>query len=137
MGKVGRDAFGEIVLRLIRDDDPALADDMLVVEGETTSYTVVINQPGVDRAFLHCVGANHTFGVEDVNYARVHEARLFHFGYPPYMRRMYSADGAELAEIFRRVQAGGVITSLDMSLPDPDGPSGQVNWRRVLENTPG
>jgi sugar/nucleoside kinase (ribokinase family) len=135
MGKVGCDAFGEIVLRLVREDDPALVEDMIVAEGETTSYTIVINPPGIDRSFLHCAGANHTFGADDVNYTRVHEARLFHFGYPPFMRRMYDSDGAELAETFRRVKAGGVITSLDMSMPDLNGPSGQVNWRRVLEKT--
>ncbi|MBI5959094.1 MAG: carbohydrate kinase family protein [Chloroflexi bacterium] len=135
MGKVGRDPFGEIVLDLIRADDPALAEDMIIMPGETTSYTVVISPPGADRSFLHCPGANHTVGPRDVDYTRVHGARLFHFGYPPLMRRMYSDDGAELAEIFRRVQAGGVITSLDMAMPDLHGPSGQVNWRRVLENT--
>ena len=135
MGKVGDDPFGRIVLDLLNQDDPALAGNMIVVPGEVTSYTLVINPPNVDRSFLHCSGANHTFGADDVHYEQIRGARLFHFGYPPLMERMYADDGAQLAEIFRRVKAIGVITSLDMCWPDPNGPSGRVDWRRVLERT--
>jgi sugar/nucleoside kinase (ribokinase family) len=135
MGKVGNDQLGEIILRLIREDDPAMAAGMIVVPGEVSSYTVVISPFGADRVFLHCAGANHTFGADDVPYEQLRQARLFHFGYPPYMKRMYADDGAELAEMFRRVKAVGLITSLDMALPDPNGPSGQVNWRCILERT--
>lgn len=132
MGKVGDDPFGQIIQRLIREDDPALAEDMIVAPGETSSYTVVISPPRTDRFFMHCAGANHTFGVEDVPYDRLRDARLFHFGYPPFMRQMYINEGAGLVEMVRRVKATGTITSLDMALPDPSGPSGQVNWSLVL-----
>uniref|UniRef100_UPI002BD35368 carbohydrate kinase family protein n=1 Tax=Aggregatilinea sp. TaxID=2806333 RepID=UPI002BD35368 len=133
MGKVGDDPFGQIILRLIREDDPALAEDMIVAPGETSSYTVVISPPRTDRFFMHCAGANHTFGVEDVPYDRLHDVRLFHFGYPPFMRQMYINEGAGLVEMVRRVKETDTITSLDMALPDPSGPSGQVNWPLVLE----
>ena len=135
MGKIGDDPFGEIVLRLIRAQDPRLVENMIVAPGETTAYTIVISPPRFDRFFLHCAGANHTFGADDVPYDRLHEARLFHFGYPPFMKRMYTREGEELVEMYRRAKAAGVLTSLDLALPDPDGPSGQVNWRRVLEKT--
>ncbi|MBN1679676.1 MAG: carbohydrate kinase family protein [Anaerolineae bacterium] len=135
MGKVGDDPFGDIILRLIREDHPALADDMIVAPGETSSYTIVFSLPGVDRFFWHCVGANDTFGADDVSYDRLRDARLFHFGYPPFMREFRINDGAALVDMFRRAKAAGVITSLDMALPDPNGPSGQVNWRLILERT--
>ena len=35
------------------------------------------------------------------------------------MHRMHSDDGVELAQLMANVKAAGVITSLDMSLPDP------------------
>jgi sugar/nucleoside kinase (ribokinase family) len=133
MGKVGDDPFGQIIQRLIREDDPALAEDMIVAPGETSSYTVVISPPRTDRFFMHCAGANHTFGVEDVPYDRLHDVRLFHFGYPPFMRQMYINEGAGLVEMVRRVKETDTITSLDMALPDPSGPSGQVNWPLVLD----
>jgi sugar/nucleoside kinase (ribokinase family) len=135
MGKVGDDPFGEITRRLIREDNPALAEDMIVAAGETSSYTLVLSSPLTDRFFMHCAGANHTFGADDVPYDRLEHARLFHFGYPPYVKRMYTNDGAELADMYRRAKETGVITSLDMALPDPNGPSGRVDWRRVLERT--
>jgi sugar/nucleoside kinase (ribokinase family) len=84
---------------------------------------------------MHCAGANHTFGADDVPYDRLEYARLFHFGYPPYVKRMYTNDGAELEDMYRRAKETGVITSMDMALPDPNGPSGRVDWRRVLERT--
>jgi sugar/nucleoside kinase (ribokinase family) len=135
MGKVGDDNFGTTVLELIRQRDPVLAENMIVAPGETTSYSVVISPQDIDRSFLHCAGANHTFGADDVDYEQLRHVRLFHFGYPPLMKRMYADDGAQLSEMFRRARETGVITSLDMAMPDPNGPSGQVNWRRVLERT--
>jgi len=45
---------------------------------------------------------------------------------------MLAADGAELVAMFTRVRDLGVATSLDMTLPDPDGPAGAVNWRALL-----
>lgn len=135
MGKVGDDAFGHIILDLIRQDDPHMADDMIVAPGESSSYTIVISPEGTDRAFMHSAGANHSFGADDVPYDRLREARLFHFGYPPYIRRMYQNDGAELIAMYAQAKATGVLTSLDMALPDPNGPSGQSDWRAILART--
>ena len=132
MGKIGNDYFGEGVLELLKERNAE--DGMLVVEGEETSYTVVIVPPGFDRIFLHNPGANNTFCADDINYDLVKEAKLFHLGYPPLMRTLYKDDGKELVEIFKRVKELGVTTSLDMSIPDPKSESGQVNWDKVLQN---
>ena len=107
MGKVGDDLFGTAILDMVRRHGPELAEAMVVVPGETSSYTVVINPPHIDRIFLHCVGTNHTFGADDVRYDLVAEARVFHFGYPPLMPRFYADQGRELVEMFRRAQATG------------------------------
>lgn len=132
MGKVGDDFFGKAVLQLLR---PYGAEKgMSIVPGEESSYTIVIAPPGIDRVFLHNPGANDTFGFEDVNLDIVRQARLFHFGYPPLLKRMYENDGTELVEIFRRVKETGVTTSLDMSLPDTSSPSGKVNWQQILRD---
>ena len=132
MGKIGDDLFGHAILDIVRSYSVQLAEGMVVVPGEVSSCTIVVNPPGVDRAFLTCPGANHTFGVADVRYDLLAEARLYHFGYPPLMRRMYSDGGAELAEMFARAKATGVTTSLDLAMPDPAAPSGQVDWRAAL-----
>ena len=128
VGRVGDDLFGRAVLDLLRGHDPALADHMRVVPGAPTSYTVVISRPGVDRTFLHCPGANDTFGADDVPDKVLAAARLLHFGYPPVMRRLYSDGGRELEIMLRRAKVHGLTTSLDMTLPDPDSAAGRVDW---------
>lgn len=132
MGKIGNDYFGEGVLKLLKER--RIEDGMIVVDGEETSYTVVIVPPGFDRIFLHNPGANDTFCADDINYELVKQAKIFHFGYPPLMRKMFENEGEELIKIFKRVKELGVTTSLDMSLPDVSSESGRVNWEKVFKN---
>jgi len=131
-GKVGNDLLGQAVRQIVESHGPHLAGGMVVDETADTSYTVIINPPGVDRVFLHCPGANDTFGADDVRFDLVAGARLFHFGYPPLMRRMFEDDGAELVEVFRRAKETGVTTSLDMALPDPTSAAGRADWVAIL-----
>jgi sugar/nucleoside kinase (ribokinase family) len=132
MGKVGDDLFGRAILDLLRGQGPQLAEGMIVVPGEATSYTVVISPPGVDRVFLHCPGTNDTFGAADVDLSALGGARLFHFGYPPLMKRMYENGGAELAELLRKVKEAGLTVSMDMAKPDPNSEAGAVDWKKLL-----
>lgn len=134
MGKTGDDLFGRAIMNIVRGYGPELAEGMIVVPGETSSYTVVISPPHIDRMFLHCAGANHTFGAGDVRYDLLAVARVFHFGYPPLLGRMYAHNGEEMVSMFRRAKETGVTTSLDMTMPDPAGPSGQVDWREIMRS---
>jgi sugar/nucleoside kinase (ribokinase family) len=135
MGKLGNDLFGRAVLDILASYSHELADGMLVDSASSTSYTVIINPPGVDRIFLHNPGANKTYRADDIKYEQLTRASLFHFGYPPIMRQMYVAGGHDLVEVFRRARATGVTTSLDMSFPDPASPAGKADWRSILQST--
>ncbi len=130
MGKVGDDHFGLMVRRLL--EQRGAGEGLIVLPGDTTSYTIALSPPGFDRMFLHDPAANNTFCAEDIHYDLVAQASLFHLGYPPLMRRLFEDEGRELAEIFSRVKQLGVTTSLDMSLPDPNAPSGQADWHAIL-----
>src|SRR6185503_4762577 len=121
------------ILDVVKSQGEHLAAGMSIVPGEASSYTVILNPPNVDRIFLHCPGANDTFGAGDVNYELLCQANLFHFGYPPLMKRLYQNDGAELIRMFKQAKATGVTTSLDMAMPDPTSPSGQANWPAILK----
>lgn len=133
MGKVGDDLFGSAIVSFLRGIDPVLADGMIVRAGETSSYTVVINPPGVDRTFLHCPGANDTFAAEDLPAAQLAGARLFHFGYPTLMQRIYRDGGEAMEWMLRQARQHGLTTSLDMSYPDPRSEAGQVDWVAWLQ----
>ena len=133
IGKIGADPFGQIVRSLVESYDPRLADKMVVDPLASTSYTVIVNPPGVDRLFLHSPGANHSFSADDIDYDLISQATLFHFGYPPVMRRMYTNGGQELVELFQRVKNTGVTTSLDMCYVDPAAEAGKANWADILK----
>jgi sugar/nucleoside kinase (ribokinase family) len=133
MGKVGDDLLGQAVRQIVEAHGSHLADGMIVDETVSTSYTIIINPPGLDRIFLHCPGANDTFSAADVRYDVVAETSLFHFGYPPLMRRMFEDDGAQLVQIFRQVKELGVTASLDMAVPDPTAAAGRAHWVAILK----
>lgn len=133
MGKVGEDIFGQAIQQIVASYGADLTGGMIVDKNAASSYTIIVNPPGVDRIFLHCPGANDTFTAQDVKYDLLGDARLFHFGYPPLMKRMYQDDGAELVEIFRRARMKCVTTSLDMALPDPNSPAGKANWPAIVK----
>lgn len=135
MGKIGTDWFGQAVQQLVASVDPSLIESMIVDPGVSTSYSIVINPPDTDRMFLHYPGANDTFSAEDVRYNLLQRARLFHFGYPPVMRRMYEDGGRELMTIFRRARETGVTTSLDMAFSDPSSEAGRADWETILRVT--
>jgi sugar/nucleoside kinase (ribokinase family) len=135
MGKIGQDLFGEAITSVFRAYGPDLAEGMIVSPGEVSSYTLVINPPGVDRIFIHCPGANDTFGAGDVPIEEVRPARIFHFGYPTLMQRMHLDGGSELWQLMASVKAAGVVTSLDVSQPDPASTAGHSNWQAILEHT--
>lgn len=135
MGKIGADLFGEAIQAVFRAYSPALAEGMIVSPGEASSYTLVINPPGIDRIFIHCPGTNDTFGAADVALDAVAGARIFHFGYPSLMQRMHLEGGRELVQLMRTIKEAGVVTSLDVSQPDPASSAGQADWEAILQAT--
>ena len=66
------------------------------VPGASTSYSLVFEPPGRDRAFWHHVGANSSFDGERV---MADKADLVHLGYPPLLPAMYAAGGATLQSL--------------------------------------
>lgn len=133
MGKIGNDAFGKAITDVIGQYGAQLTAGMIVEPSAVSSYTVVLSTKGLDRSFLHCPGANDTFGANDIPYSRLAGRRLFHFGYPPLMRRMYTRKGQELAHMLQLVTERGLTTSLDMALPDPASAAGRQDWLAILD----
>lgn len=132
IAKVGDDAFGHVVTRIIDTIDPALLSGMELDPQAITSYSIIISPPHTDRIFLHCPGANHDFGSAEVSRDQLAQADLLHFGYPPVMRRIYSNGGRELADLMRRAKAQGLTTSLDLCYPDPHSEAGQLDWSALF-----
>lgn len=131
MGKVGNDSFGEIIRNIL--EKYGAKTKLLVSDSDSTSYSVILAVPGIDRIFLHNCGSNDTFCADDIPAEELKEAALFHFGYPPLMRSMYENDGEELIKVMKLAQDCGAATSLDFASIDPDSKAGAVNWKLVLK----
>jgi sugar/nucleoside kinase (ribokinase family) len=132
MGKVGDDQFGDAIMQVLSQHGEGIADRMIIAKGEHSSYSIVINPPHIDRIFLHCTGANDTYLSADLNTDHITGARLFHFGYPPLMRKMYENQGEELVMLLGRVKASGLTVSLDLAKPDPESAAGRADWQTIL-----
>lgn len=132
-GLMGNDFIGRIAA--IRLSDYGISEGMMTTGEVNTGYSLVLAPVGVDRIFLESPGCNQIFGLESIDFEAIKKSRLFHFGYPPLLRQFWLNNGQQLAQLFSEVQKMGVVTSLDLSLPDPESESGRVNWPVVLKKT--
>jgi sugar/nucleoside kinase (ribokinase family) len=133
IGKIGDDDFGKQILRWYEEHEGHFKG-IKMVEGESTSYTIAICIPGIDRFYLHHCGANDTFGYDDMDFDIVTRSKLMLFGYPPWMNKLYSNTGAELTKILERTRELGTTIALDLSLPDVDGYGDNIDWFAIVEN---
>lgn len=133
IGKIGNDDFGKQILRWYEEHEGHFKG-IKMVEGESTSYTIAICIPDIDRFYLHHCGANDTFGYDDMDFDLVERSKLMLFGYPPWMKKLYENTGAQLTKILKKTKEFGTTTALDLSIPDVNSPAGQVNWKAILNN---
>lgn len=131
MGKVGKDSFGDMVLNIL--DKYHAKDGMVVSENDSTSYSVVLAVPGIDRIFLHNPGANDHFYASDISEKELDSASLFHFGYPPLMKSTYENEGEELLAIMKKAKQHNTATSLDMAAVDANSEAGKADWEAILK----
>lgn len=104
----------------------------------TTSYSVVVQPPGVDRTFWHHGGVNTSFdgsGVDLAVAARgVTDAlAILHIGYPPLLPALIGEDGAPLAALLDRARDAGLATSLDLAVVSGPDDASRAHWQRVLD----
>lgn len=132
IARVGQDNFGDTIFEIASASG---ADCSLIRDQEaSTSYSIVLAPPGIDRVFLHHAGANESFFECDVPDSALLGAKLLHFGYPPLMPAMCRNHGEPLKRLFTRAHALGLTTSLDMAALDPSSDAAQIDWPALLQN---
>ncbi|MEW6360477.1 MAG: sugar kinase [Planctomycetota bacterium] len=114
IGKVGDDGFGDF---LIKELQAVGVDTRGVVRDKeaSTSFTFIMIASDGERRFLHTMGANATFCIDDVNMDIVKEAKLLHVA-GTYL--MSTFDGKQTAEVLKQAKVAGVTTSLDTAYND-------------------
>lgn len=107
MGKVGRDAFGDFLVREIGRHGVDTAGITIDPSVPTTAAITFVHTSG-ERSFAYVpTGSCAEFGTDDIDFDRVGTVRVFHLGGVMKCSRLH--DG----EVFRRVKTAGVSTSLD------------------------
>ena len=94
-----------------------------------TSYTIVLEPPGVDRSFWNYPGSNADLDLGGVS---LDGTDLLHFGYPSLMPGVCADRGAGLEDLFARARLHGVATSLDLAWIDPRSAAAEVDWPGFL-----
>lgn len=123
MGKVGSDAFGNLILQTLADNDVDTAG-MQQDANNSTSFTFVAVASDGERTFYHYIGANGELCEVDLNWEIIKRAKILHIAGALVMPRF---DGAPMANVLRDAKALGITTSLDTAY-DATG-----KWMETLE----
>ena len=117
-GAIGRDAVGDMLLMLLEREG---IDTSLLVRREDlqTSASVLPIRPNGDRPAFHVIGANGSYGPDDVPDDAFATATHLHLGGPEFM------GGDAAASILSRAREAGVVTSADVLAP---GDPGLLDW---------
>jgi sugar/nucleoside kinase (ribokinase family) len=116
-GAIGADAAGDMLLSLLQRD--GVNTSLLVRRDDAqTSATVLPIRPNGDRPALHVVGANASYGPDDVSWDALDGCTHLHLGGPEFM------GGEAAAEILSRAREQGAVTSADILAPG----EGLLDW---------
>lgn len=123
VGKVGEDMFGTFLEEKMKEqgvDTKGLKRD----KNTQTSVSVVLSASDGERTFLHCVGTNGTFSIEDVDWDVISDADYV-FVTGTYLLNTF--DGDQTAEFLKKCKEMGKTTLLDVCWDAKD------RWGKLLD----
>jgi len=109
-GAIGTDPVGEMLVGLLERD--GIDTSLLVRRPDVqTSASVLPIRPDGSRPAFHVIGANGTYGPDDLDRGALAEASHLHLGGPEFM------GGEAAAQILSLARENGVVTSADILAP--------------------
>jgi sugar/nucleoside kinase (ribokinase family) len=109
IGRVGDDGFGSFVINEMQKSGVDTAGILKSKTSKTSASVVSVHSSG-ERSFLHQIGANADFSIDDVDFSIIKNSKiLFIAG----ALLMPSFDGQQSAEILKKAQASGITTIMD------------------------
>jgi sugar/nucleoside kinase (ribokinase family) len=112
-GCLGTDAAGDVVLRSLADAGVDCGQ-IVRVESQPTSATLIVLVEGEDRRFLHNFGANSVFSVEQIRREWIDTLKVFYLGG---LFVMPAVRTDELAELLKYCRQRSVKTIVDVVVP--------------------
>ena len=103
MGKVGNDAFGDLILQTLTDNDVDTAG-MEQDANSSTSFTFVAVASDGERTFYHYIGANGELREANLNWDIIKSVKILHIAGALVMP---SFDGMPMANVLREAKASG------------------------------
>src|SRR5215208_4748788 len=109
-GAIGTDVLGDVMIDLLSryGIDPSM---LVRREGVQTSASVLPIRSDGSRPAFHVIGANATYGPDDVDWDALAAASHLHLGGPEFM------GGENAARILAFARDHGVVTSADILAP--------------------
>ncbi len=160
VANAGADQLGRILVELLAASGLD-SSGIVCLDGQATSYSIVVDVPGRDRTFWHHIGANAAFsgaGAVDRIEAVARGAgdpsgasplgggprpsgapgaldAIVHIGYPTHLPALYANGGAALVGLVGAARTAGATVSIDMAEIDPASEARAVDWESLLALT--
>ncbi len=112
-GKVGMDMFGDAVERDLRSCG-VRTDALGRSSSHSTSKTVVLPVIGEDRRYIHTIGANADFTVDDIAFPLALQAQVFALGGYFVLPKLESL---RIVDLLDNIRKNEVLTVLDVVVP--------------------
>ena len=116
---VGNDAIGASLVSLLKQNGVDTSG-VVVKEGVQTSASVLPLNGSGERPAWHCIGANGSLGLDDIDLSLLDQTNHVHVGGPEFL-------GDSAAVVLKQARATGATTSVDMLAP------GEPMWLDVIE----
>lgn len=113
-GGVGNDGFGTLIADMLGHTG---VDCSRLTRSATlpTSGTMIVNVQGEDRRFIHCIGANAEYDASDITDDMLRQTKVLYVGGYCLMQALTPQ---RVTPLFERARKFGVITALDVVLPE-------------------
>lgn len=123
IGKIGNDGFGKFIWNSLKDEKVDVKG-LAIGEGSSTSASLVTVDSNGERSFMHCVGANGEFSINDIDFDIIENSKIV---FVAGTMLMPTFDGMQCAQFLKKAKEAGRYTVLDTAW-DSKG-----RWMNVLK----
>ena len=137
LAAVGDDWVGRAIIDYVRGFGVELGDNIQIVAGAASPYTIVIEPAHHDRTLLTHTGVYNDYDLGKLDLKKIAQApSSFISAIRRSCRGCSRTTARASSSCCSAVKDTGAVISIDMSLPPPDSPSGRADWRKILRSLP-